>query len=81
MPIHTRRLDQTHDRRRPLTAAQRTGEQPVGAPKSPWPDLVFDGIVIYRHSTVFQVARQRYLAFKTVIQGLAIADPLGTRSR
>ena len=40
MPIHTRRLDQTHDRRRPFTAAKRPGKQPVGTSKRPWPDLI-----------------------------------------
>lgn len=63
MPVHARRLDQAHDRRRPFTTAQRPGEQPVGATECPWPDGVFDRIVVDGHSTIIQVARQRYPAF------------------
>lgn len=40
MPIHARRLDQAHDRRRALTAAQRPGKQPVRATKCPRPYLI-----------------------------------------
>ena len=29
MPVETRRLDQAHDRRRPLAGAQRAGKEPV----------------------------------------------------
>ena len=42
MPIHPRRLDQAHDRRRPFAAAQRPGKQPVRASKGPWSNLVLD---------------------------------------
>lgn len=70
MTIHTRRLDQAHDCRRPLAATQRPGKQPVRPPKRPWPDQVLDLVVVDGHSTVFQVARQRYSAFEAVIQSL-----------
>ena len=52
MPVHARRLDQAHDRRRPFTAAQRSSEEPVRPTKRPRPDLVFHGIVIDGHSTI-----------------------------
>ncbi len=29
MPIQARRLDQTHDRRRPLAGAQRASKEPI----------------------------------------------------
>ena len=70
MPVHARRLDQTHDRRCPFAAAKRPGKQPVGASKCPRPDLVLDRIVVYGHSPIFQVARQRHPALQAVIQGL-----------
>ena len=59
MPIHPRRLDQAHDRRRPFAAAQRPGKQPVRASKGPWSNLVLDLIVVDRHGAVVQIARQR----------------------
>ncbi|MNG97704.1 hypothetical protein D3C76_693020 [compost metagenome] len=81
MPIHTRRLNQTHDRSRPFTAAQRPGKQPVRTPERPLPYLALDLIVVDGHGPIVQVACQRYPAFQAVIEALAVADPLGTRSR
>ncbi len=46
MPIHARRLDQTHDCRSPLTAAQRPGKQPVRASERPWRYLVLHLVVV-----------------------------------
>ena len=40
MAVEPCRLDQTHDRRRTLAAAQRACKQPVRAPQSPRPYLV-----------------------------------------
>jgi hypothetical protein len=45
MPIEARRLDQTHEGRRPFPAAQRPGKQPVRPPKRPRPDQDLDLIV------------------------------------
>lgn len=73
MPVDARRLDQTHDRRRPLAAAQRSRKQPVRTPKRPRPDQVLDLVVVDGHGTIFQVARQRYPAFEAVIEGLGRA--------
>jgi hypothetical protein len=36
----------------------------------PWPDQVLDLVVVDGHSTIFQVARQRYPAFEAVVQSL-----------
>ena len=69
VPIHARRLDQAHDRRRPFAAAKRSGKQPIRTAKRPRSDLVFDWIVVYGDSAIIQVARQRDPAFKAVIQG------------
>lgn len=57
MPIHARRLDQTYDRSRPFSTAQRPGKQPVLAPECSWPYLVLDLVVIDGHSSIVQVAR------------------------
>ncbi len=48
MAVPARRLDQTHDRRRPSTAAKRSGKQPIGASKCPKSDLIFDWIIVDR---------------------------------
>jgi len=74
MPIQPCRLDQAHDRRRSFTTAKRPGKQPIRAPESPWSDLIFDWIIfdwiiVDGHSSVINVARQRYPAFKAVSQG------------
>jgi len=63
MPIEACRLDQAHDGRRPLAAAQRSGKQPVLAAQCHWPDLVFHPIVVDRHIAIIQVARERLPAF------------------
>lgn len=67
MPVHARSLDQTHDRHRSFPAAQRPGKQPVRPPKRPLPDQVLCLVVVDEHSTIFQVAHQRYPAFEPVI--------------
>lgn len=67
MPVHASRLDQAHDRHRPFTAAQRSDEQPIGTSKRPRPDRVFHRGIVYGHSTIIQVARQRYPAFQAVV--------------
>ncbi len=41
------------------------------------PDQVLDLVVVDGHSTIFQVARQRYPAFEAVIQGLCRSRALG----
>ncbi len=69
MPIHPRRLDQAHDRRRPFAAAQRPGKQPVRASKGPWSNLVLDLIVVDGHRAIFDIASQSQPAFEAVIQG------------
>lgn len=46
MAIEPRRLDQTHNRRRPLAAAQRPCKEPVLAFKSPRPNLVLCAIIV-----------------------------------
>lgn len=68
IPIQSRRLNQTRDRRRPFATAQRSGEEPVIASKSLWPDLISTPIIVYGDGTNIQVARQRCPAFQTVIQ-------------
>ena len=55
MPIQARRLDQTHDRRRPLAGAQRAGEEPILAANGNWPDLVLDPVVIDGNVSIGQV--------------------------
>lgn len=45
-------------------------KQPVRPPKRPWPDQVLDLVIVDGPCTIFQVARQRYPAFRAVIQGL-----------
>ena len=46
VPIQSRRLDQTHDRRCSFAAAKRPGKQPVRPPKRPRPDQVLDLVVV-----------------------------------
>lgn len=48
MPIHARRMDQTHHCCRTLARAQAASEQPVVAANGDGPDLVLDQIVINR---------------------------------
>ena len=74
MPVDARWLDQAHDRRRPLAAAQRPGKQSVRSPKRPRPDQVLELVVVDVHSTIFQVARERCPAFMAVSRVLA-ANP------
>lgn len=71
MPVVARRLDQTHDRSRTFTTAQRPGEEPVLAPQRPRPYLVLTPIIVNGYSPVIEVARQRGPAFQAVIQGFA----------
>ena len=52
MPVHARRLDQAHDRSRPLATAQRHGKQPVRAAKRPRPYLVFNLVVVDGYSPI-----------------------------
>lgn len=70
MPVHTRRLDKAHNCSRTLATVQRPGNQPVGAPEHPRPYRVFDRIVVDGHSTIIQVAHQRYQAFQAVVRRL-----------
>lgn len=53
------RTGQAHDGRRTLAIAHAAGEQPVGPPQRPGPDLVFHLIVIDGHDPILAVARQR----------------------
>lgn len=55
MPIHACRLDHAHDRRCPFTAAQRSSEEPVGTARLPWPDRIFDRVMVDGHRTIIQV--------------------------
>ncbi|RMO09379.1 hypothetical protein ALQ47_101005 [Pseudomonas cichorii] len=90
MTIQPRRLDQTHDHRRPFTAEQRPCKEPVLAPKSPWSDLVLRPIIINGYGPVIEVARQRCPTFETVIEcsadsrtfghKITLGDPLGMQS-
>ena len=77
MPIHARRLDQTHDRSCPLAAAKRPGEQPVRASKRPWPYLIFDRVIIYGHSAVLDISSQCHPALEAVIQSFGDCRPFG----
>lgn len=55
MPVHLRRLDQTHDGRRTSTRSLRASEQPILAPKGDGPDLVLDPVIVcalLRHDLV-----------------------------
>ena len=54
MPVELGRLDHTHQRRRSFFTAQRAGKQPVFASERPWPYLIFDMVVVYRHRAVIQ---------------------------
>lgn len=67
-----RRLDKAQDRCRPLAAVQRPGKQPIRTHTRPRPDQVLHLVVVDGHSTIFQVARQRYPAFEAVIQSLGL---------
>jgi hypothetical protein len=64
------RLDQAHNCRGPFAAAQRASKQPVRASKRPGSDLVLDPVVVDGHGAVVQVARQRFPAFKGVVERL-----------
>lgn len=68
MPIHPCRLDQAHDRRRPLAAAQCPCEEPVRTTERPRPDLVLDRIVVDGGSTPFP---------RTVLKGLKTSSLAG----
>lgn len=46
MPVHLRRLDQTHHGSRTPARPQGAGEQPVLATQGDGPDLVLDPVVI-----------------------------------
>jgi hypothetical protein len=48
VPVHTHRLDQTHQGCCAFARAQATGEQPVVAANGYGPDLVLDPIVVNR---------------------------------
>ena len=77
MPIQSRRLDEAHDGCRPFSTSQRACKEPVLAPKSPWPDLVLTPIVVYGHSPVIKITRQRRPAFEAVIERLADGRAVG----
>jgi hypothetical protein len=46
MPIHACRLDHGHGRRCPFAAAQRSSGEPVGTARLPWPDRIFDRVMV-----------------------------------
>ena len=70
VPVHARRLHQTHHRRRPLARTQAPGEQPVVSPNRNRPDLVLDPVVVHGQLPVINEARQRSPAPQAVIQRL-----------
>ena len=57
MPVEPPRLDQTHDRRYPLAAAQRSYKEPVLASQRPRPDLVLRSIIVNGYGLVIEMAR------------------------
>ncbi len=69
MPVEARRLDQTHDRRRPLAGAQRTRKEPVLTADGNRPDLVLDPVVVDGDVSIRQVMGQRRPAFEGVVDG------------
>lgn len=77
MPVHTRRLDQTHHRCRSLARAQATGEQPVAAANGDGPDLVLDPIVVHGQFPVIGKADECSPALEAVIQRLGGGRSVG----
>ena len=47
MPVHARRLDQTHDGGGALARAQAASEEPVVAANGNGPDLVLNPVVVH----------------------------------
>ena len=68
MPIHARRLDQTHNCSRPFATAQQPGKQTALATECPWPYLVLDLVVVDERIPIVQVGYQRYQTFQAVIE-------------
>ncbi len=77
MPVDARRLDEAHDRCRPLARAQATREEPVVAADSNWADLVLDPIVVHGQLPVIDEPRQRFSAPQAVVQRLGACRTLG----
>ena len=70
VPIHARRLNETHDSRCTLTRTQAASEQPVVAPNGNRPDLILDPVVIHGKLSVMDEARQRLPPAQAVIERL-----------
>ena len=70
VPIHARRLNETHDSRCTLTRTQAASEQPVVAPNGNRPDLILDPVVIHGKLSVIDEARQRLPPAQAVIERL-----------
>lgn len=70
VPVHARRLDQAHNRRRPLARAQTASKQPVVAANGNRPDLVLDPVVGHGQLPVTCEPCQRLSAPRPVVERL-----------
>jgi len=77
MHVHARRLDQTHDGRRPLARAQAACEEPVVAANRNGADLVLDSVVVHGQLPVTREPGQRIPPPQAVVQRLGTCRALG----
>ena len=77
VPINARRLDQTHDRCRPLARTQAASEEPVVTTNGNGLDPAFHPVVVRGHLPVIEAPRQRLPAPQFVVQRFGACRTLG----
>ena len=77
MPVHARRLDQTHDGGGALARAQAASEEPVLAAERDRPDTILDPVVVDWDLPVVEVTDERRPTLEAIVDRLCGCGTIG----